>query len=78
MCKMGAKILIYFVKHFQVHGAAVDRQVVAKAFSNKMLLDPSQGQEKEFQHPRGRGASALKLHRLNEIIKYWDRIGWDV
>lgn len=37
MCKRGAKI--YPVKHFQIHGTAVDRQVVAKAFSNKMLLN---------------------------------------
>ena len=77
MCGKAAKILIYSVKHFQIHGTAVDRQVVAKAFSNKMLLNCSQDQEKEFQHPRGRGASSLKLHHLNDIKKILgqDRMG---
>ena len=78
MDKRGAKILIYSVKHFQIHGTAVDRQVVAKAFSNKMLLNCSQGQKKELQHSRGRGASSLKLHNLNGIKKYWDRLEMDV
>lgn len=69
MCTRGAVVLIYSVKHFQIYGTAIDRQLRAKAVSNKILLSGSKGQEEEFQHPRDRGTSSLELHHLNDTKK---------